>query len=179
MNFWKRLFRRPARPSPDSIKTAPLDDSILGQAPPVRSVRRMVLGAAQSTGIERTHNEDALFYLVGRSDGQEAMPDFGLFVVADGMGGHRAGEVAKLSVVRQKIALRHVGADTSAADVRARWTVPSDAASGNGCAGFPPALTPLRSPPILRADALTVSPPIDRPLALGCPSLPASSRRRG
>lgn len=100
MDFWKRLFRRPSRPSPDSIKTAPLDDSILGQAPPVRSVRRLVLGAAQSTGIERSHNEDALFYLVSRSDGQEAMPDFGLFVVADGMGGHRAGEVASAISVR-------------------------------------------------------------------------------
>lgn len=100
MSFWKRLFRRSTRPSPDSVKTAPLDDSVLGMAPPVRGVRRPILGAAQSTGIERTHNEDALFYLIGRADGQEAMPDFGLFVVADGMGGHRAGEVASAISVR-------------------------------------------------------------------------------
>jgi protein phosphatase len=100
MSFWKRLFRKTPRPSPDSVKTAPLDIGVLGQAPPVHAVRRMVLGAAQSTGIERTHNEDALFYMVGRADGQEPLPDFGLFVVADGMGGHRSGEVASSISVR-------------------------------------------------------------------------------
>jgi protein phosphatase len=100
MSFWKRLFRKTPRPSPDTVKTAPLDVGVLGQAPPVRAVRRMVLGAAQSTGIERTHNEDALFYMVGRADGQEPLPDFGLFVVADGMGGHRSGEVASSISVR-------------------------------------------------------------------------------
>ena len=100
MNFWKRLFRKAPRPSPDTVKTAPLDIGALGQAPPVHGVRRLVLGAAQSTGIERTHNEDALFYMVGRADGQEPLPDFGIFVVADGMGGHRAGEVASSISVR-------------------------------------------------------------------------------
>jgi protein phosphatase len=100
MSFWKRLFRKAPRPSPDTVKTAPLDIGALGQAPPVRGVRRIVLGAAQSTGIERTHNEDALFYMIGRADGQEPLPDFGVFVVADGMGGHRAGEVASSISVR-------------------------------------------------------------------------------
>jgi protein phosphatase len=100
MSFWKRLFRKAPRPSPDTVKTAPLDIGVLGQAPPVRGVRRLVLGAAQSTGIERTHNEDALFYMIGRADGQEPLPDFGVFIVADGMGGHRSGEVASSISVR-------------------------------------------------------------------------------
>ncbi len=100
MSFWKRLFRRSSRPSPDTVKTAPLDAAALGPQPALRSARRMLFGAAQSTGIERTHNEDAMFYLVGRGDAQEPMPEFGLFVVADGMGGHRAGEVASSISVR-------------------------------------------------------------------------------
>ncbi|HLE23267.1 MAG TPA: PP2C family serine/threonine-protein phosphatase [Anaerolineales bacterium] len=100
MSFWKRLFRKGPRPSPDTVKTAPLDSGVLGQIPPVHGVRRMLIGAAQSTGIERTHNEDALFYMTGRADGQEPLPDFGLFVVADGMGGHRSGEVASSISIR-------------------------------------------------------------------------------
>src|SRR3989304_3076686 len=68
MSFWKRLFRKAPRPSPDTVKTAPLDSGVLGQIPPVHGVRRMLIGAAQSTGIERTHNEDALFYMTGRAD---------------------------------------------------------------------------------------------------------------
>ncbi len=110
MSFWKRLFRKTPRPAPDLAKTAPLDASILGQAPPVRGVRRMVLGAAQSTGIERTHNEDALFYMIGRADGQEPLPEFGLFVVADGMGGHRSGEVA--SAISVRTVARKITAET-------------------------------------------------------------------
>jgi len=100
MSFWKRLFRRTRKPAPDTVKTAPLDPDALGPAQSLRSARRMVLGAAQSTGIERTHNEDALFYMIGRADGQESLPDFGVFVVADGMGGHRSGEVASAISVR-------------------------------------------------------------------------------
>jgi hypothetical protein len=110
MSFWKRLFRKAPRPAPDLAKTAPLDVGLIGQAPPVRGVRRMVLGSAQSTGIERTHNEDTLFYMIGRADGQEPLPEFGLFVVADGMGGHRSGEVA--SAISVRTVARKITAET-------------------------------------------------------------------
>lgn len=61
---------------------------------------RLRIGTGQSTGIERSHNEDALFVMTGLSSGREALPDFGLFIVADGMGGHRAGEVASAVSIR-------------------------------------------------------------------------------
>ncbi|MGD8604090.1 MAG: protein phosphatase 2C domain-containing protein [Anaerolineales bacterium] len=60
----------------------------------------IIVGTAQSTGIERSHNEDALLILTGTAVGQETLPEFGLFVVADGMGGHRSGEVASAISVR-------------------------------------------------------------------------------
>ena len=61
---------------------------------------RIMVGASQSTGIERKHNEDAQLVIKGDSAGIEPLPEFGFFMVADGMGGHRAGEVASNVSVR-------------------------------------------------------------------------------
>lgn len=61
---------------------------------------RLVVGSSQSTGIERSHNEDALLLLNGYSLGLNAHSDFGVYLVADGMGGHRAGEVASAVSIR-------------------------------------------------------------------------------
>ncbi|MBA1141637.1 serine/threonine-protein phosphatase [Mesorhizobium sp. CCANP35] len=56
----------------------------------------------------RDHNEDS--YLVE--------PQIGLWVVADGMGGHEAGEVASASIVEH---LATIGIASSAPDLRARF----------------------------------------------------------
>jgi serine/threonine protein phosphatase PrpC len=101
MTFFERisaLFRRRGRPdSPPAKVDAPhvsIDFESLSHE------RRILVGTGQSAGIERSHNEDALLVFTGQSAGQEPLPDFGLFVVADGMGGHRAGEVASAISVR-------------------------------------------------------------------------------
>ncbi|MBN2555936.1 MAG: serine/threonine-protein phosphatase [Anaerolineales bacterium] len=60
----------------------------------------IIFGTAQSTGIERNHNEDSLLVYMGKSIGANTIPAFGMFVVADGMGGHRAGEIASSVSVR-------------------------------------------------------------------------------
>jgi serine/threonine protein phosphatase PrpC len=58
------------------------------------------VGTGHSTGVVRSHNEDALFVLTGNAFGDDPLDGFGLFLVADGMGGHRAGEVASAVSVR-------------------------------------------------------------------------------
>jgi protein phosphatase len=106
MDFLNRLFGKRKQVPPDIIDTAPLDPSLLEQEAIIaQQAGRVLVGTAQSTGLERSHNEDALFVMQGSSEGDTSLPDFGLFIVADGMGGHRAGEVASAISVR-KVAYR-------------------------------------------------------------------------
>lgn len=109
MSFLKRLWQRVLSkngPGEDSstAATAPLKPDgagLLEEGP-----EHISFGMAQSVGVERDHNEDAMFVLVGNSAGHEAIPDFGLFVVADGMGGHRSGERA--SAISVQTVARHL-----------------------------------------------------------------------
>lgn len=53
---------------------------------------RLEVGSLSDVGLVRTNNEDALLVLASRMEG--AGKGSALFAVADGMGGHQAGEVA-------------------------------------------------------------------------------------
>lgn len=64
-------------------------------------------------GLRRTSNEDSY----------SARPDIGLFVVADGMGGHVAGEVASRLAVE---AIEEFVEDTAGADRNRTWPFPFD-----------------------------------------------------
>lgn len=63
------------------------------------------VGSASDVGRQRDHNEDGLLTLTLNRIMGTAAPPVGLFVVADGMGGHENGEVAS------QIALETVSAD--------------------------------------------------------------------
>jgi serine/threonine protein phosphatase PrpC len=63
-------------------------------------------GWATDPGEVRHHNEDAVLVITAAHNGDDAPPTFGVFVLADGMGGHQSGEVASSLAVR--VAAHHI-----------------------------------------------------------------------
>jgi serine/threonine protein phosphatase PrpC len=106
MSIFNRLFKRQKKEP--SRRTADARQAIAGTDPGM--ARHILVGQAQSIGLERKHNEDVLFVLTGNSSGEENLPDFGLFVVADGMGGHRSGEIA--SAIAARTVAKHLTRET-------------------------------------------------------------------
>lgn len=58
------------------------------------SNEHLVFGQSTDVGMVRSNNQDTVFSLFSTSRSADQRPDFGLFVVADGMGGHHDGEKA-------------------------------------------------------------------------------------
>lgn len=55
---------------------------------------QLIVGCAQSDGQQRGHNEDALFTLTTNLTQEDDNLLLGLYIIADGMGGHKHGEIA-------------------------------------------------------------------------------------
>lgn len=82
-------------PPPSSeLPTQPYDSGLMESIPPPAAVKSFQIGAASSVGIQRDHNEDALFAMSTVLISNRVAIPAGLFVVADGMGGHEHGEKA-------------------------------------------------------------------------------------
>ena len=107
-DFFRKLFgkeKQPDKPKQvDMVTTAPLTDqqitAIISKQSATYEMKQLVASAAQSVGKQREHNEDSLLAFTNTVSGNaEAIP-FGLYIVADGMGGHQFGEVASNAAVR-------------------------------------------------------------------------------
>lgn len=103
VEFFRNLFRKP-RSAVDMATTAPLTEqqiqSIL-QSQTVRyDIQQLAASTGQSVGKQREHNEDSLLALTSTLAGNSGSVPFGLYIVADGMGGHQYGEVASNAAVR-------------------------------------------------------------------------------
>lgn len=101
MKLLGRLFGKPPEAQTLDIPTKPLPQERRSgvqneqQLPP-----QLIVGCAQSVGKQREHNEDALFTLATTLTSDYSNVPFGLFIVADGMGGHQYGELASGIAIR-------------------------------------------------------------------------------
>jgi PPM family protein phosphatase len=89
---------RPLEPLTEGAEMLPspaCDFSIEQLEPP-----QLLAACGQSIGQQREHNEDALFTLTTCLVSDTRQIPFGLYIVADGMGGHQNGEVASALAVR-------------------------------------------------------------------------------
>lgn len=107
--FFKWLFgsqqqKKPVVKTQEMVDTAPLSEeqiqSILHNNHPRYDLQQLVASCGQSVGKQRELNEDSLLALTTTMAGNSGNLPFGLYIVADGMGGHQFGEVASNAAIR-------------------------------------------------------------------------------
>jgi serine/threonine protein phosphatase PrpC len=100
------------------IETAPLQNSLVDTdkltpthkpelpiEPQQLDLPQFIIGCGHSVGKQRDHNEDALFTLTTNLIADDSQIPFGLYIIADGMGGHQHGEIASSVAVRTMAAV--------------------------------------------------------------------------
>lgn len=105
--FLKRFGRKKGKGKKEKRggkATAPLKDAALDwdliDSKPGAKVNNLVAGSALDVGKRRENNEDALLCLSGVLGSENNGHPLGIYVIADGMGGHRNGEIASETAVR-------------------------------------------------------------------------------
>jgi serine/threonine protein phosphatase PrpC len=104
-SFFDRLRGKRTKPLPAAanVNTLPLkgDQLVLDSLRIARvEPQQLISGCGQSIGKQREHNEDCLFAFSATLGGEANSAPLGLYIVADGMGGHQYGEVASSAAVR-------------------------------------------------------------------------------
>ena len=107
-DFLKKLFggkeEEKNKNMGEATSTAPLTDqqmaSILASQNIKYEMKQLIAGVGQSVGKQREHNEDSVLALTSTIGGGAESVPFGLYIVADGMGGHQFGEVASNAAIR-------------------------------------------------------------------------------
>lgn len=106
--FFKKLFGKKseeAEPNKEEA-TVPITTKPVEQVPELEptaiqfDLPQVRVGFAQSVGRVRDHNEDALFTLTTNLAVNQSYVPLGLYIVADGMGGHKQGELASDLAIR-------------------------------------------------------------------------------
>lgn len=103
LEFFRRLFHPKGSPQEPAV-TAPLTEqqiqSIVSSSSIHSDFQQLIAACGQSSGKQRDLNEDSLLAVTSTLAGNTANTPFGLYIVADGMGGHQFGEVASNAAIR-------------------------------------------------------------------------------
>jgi PPM family protein phosphatase len=103
LDRFRRFFSGLPGRSGDRATTAPLTDKQIAsivQSEPHLEIQQLIAATGQSVGKQREHNEDSVLAITATTAGPHSNVPFGLYIVADGMGGHQYGEVASNAAVR-------------------------------------------------------------------------------
>lgn len=100
-DFLRGLFAklRPAGGATAPLSAAQVAGISRNEQAPIE-VQQLAAAVGQSVGKQRQHNEDSLLAITSAISGNTGNVPFGLYIVADGMGGHQFGEVASNTAVR-------------------------------------------------------------------------------
>jgi serine/threonine protein phosphatase PrpC len=93
--------------------TAAADSNLMGVTRPLpqepvfaAQTGHIIFGQKSDVGMVRSNNQDAAMSIFFTSDTVDEKPDFGIFIVADGMGGHSEGE--KASAITAKTVMQDI-----------------------------------------------------------------------
>ena len=94
----RKKEEKPEASQADTIPVQVSDSSARKPAP--LEPAQFLIGVGQSVGKQRDHNEDTLFTFSGMMCGDKSSLPFGIFIIADGMGGQENGELASSLAAR-------------------------------------------------------------------------------
>lgn len=104
IDFVRKLFKKaPRLPAKQDLQTMPLAEEQLSTVtykPTPYTPMQVIVGSGQSVGKQRDHNEDTLLALSAITADSKTDTPFGIFIIADGMGGHMHGEAASSAAAR-------------------------------------------------------------------------------
>ena len=103
--FLNKFFgqEKPPQQPIAELTTAPLSEDQLEPVTtglPKLEPPQLIVGSARSIGQQRDHNEDSLYTFTATLAGNTTVIPFGIYIIADGMGGHQHGEVASEAAIR-------------------------------------------------------------------------------
>ena len=102
-NLFSKRKKKAKTTKTTGISTAPLSDLQLSDLEiddTLDSTKQLVTGIERNIGLTRTNNEDGVFKMTAALDANNTSLIFGIFMVADGMGGHTNGALASEYCIR-------------------------------------------------------------------------------